>query len=75
MNPLGRAVGIEADKGATDLNTVYKKPIPVPGPVLCTAKIERQDGRKLHVRATIEDGTGTVYTTGECMFVEVKPKL
>jgi acyl-CoA thioesterase FadM len=57
------------------LNTTYKRPIPVPGPVLCTAKIERQDGRKLYVRATIEDGTGTVYTTGDCMFVEVKPKL
>ncbi|KAJ4994150.1 thioesterase superfamily protein [Stagonosporopsis vannaccii] len=60
---------------ATDLNTVYKKPIPVPGPVLCTVTIERQDGRKLYVRATIEDGEGTVYTTADCMFVEIRPKL
>ncbi|KAF1365268.1 hypothetical protein EJ07DRAFT_161345 [Lizonia empirigonia] len=57
------------------LNTTYKKPVPVPGPLLCTAKIERLDGRKLYICATIEDGTGVVYTTGECMFVEVKPKL
>ena len=57
------------------LNTVYKKPVPVPGPLLCTAKIERQDGRKLYIRATIEDGAGTVYTSGECMFVQMKSKL
>ncbi|KAJ8112056.1 hypothetical protein OPT61_g5483 [Boeremia exigua] len=57
------------------LNTVYKKPVPVPGPVLCTAKIERHDGRKVYVRATVEDGEGTVYTTGECLFIEAKPKL
>ncbi|KAH6616581.1 HotDog domain-containing protein [Boeremia exigua] len=57
------------------LNTVYKKPIPVPGPLLCTAKIERQDGRKLYVRATIEDGEGTIYATGDCMFIKAKPSL
>ncbi|KAJ4412304.1 hypothetical protein N0V91_000775 [Didymella pomorum] len=57
------------------LNTVYKKPVPVPGPLLCTAKIERQEGRKLFVRATVEDGEGTVYTTGECLFIEMRPKL
>ena len=68
-------MGLEADGSARDLNTAYKKPIPVPGPVLCTAKMERQDGRKLYVRATIEDGAGTVYTIGECMFVQMKPRL
>ncbi|CAO2647839.1 Nn.00g087610.m01.CDS01 [Neocucurbitaria sp. VM-36] len=57
------------------LNTNYKKPIPTPGFLLCTAKIERQDGRKLFIRASIEDGKGTVFTTGEAMFVEVKTNL
>lgn len=72
---LPRASIVKANEGATDLNTVYKKRIPVPGLVLCTAKIERQDGRKVYVRATIEDGEGTVYTTGESLFVETKPRL
>lgn len=49
--------------------------MPTPGVVLCTAKIERQDGRKLYVRATVEDGAGTVYTTGEAMFVQASTKL
>ncbi|KAF2133196.1 hypothetical protein P153DRAFT_363406 [Dothidotthia symphoricarpi CBS 119687] len=57
------------------LNTSYKKPIPAPGPVLCRARFERIDGRKQYIRATIEDGAGTVYTVGDAMFVEVKAKL
>lgn len=69
----GRLLG--SDNAVIDLNTVYKKPVPVPGPVLCTAKIERQDGRKVFVRATLEDGKGTVYTTAQSLFIEVKPKL
>lgn len=60
---------------AIDLNITYKRPIPTPGIILCTAKVERQDGRKLFVRATIEDGAGAVYTIGDALFIEVKPKL
>ncbi|KAF1831350.1 hypothetical protein BDW02DRAFT_57899 [Decorospora gaudefroyi] len=59
------------------LNTAYKKPVPTPGKLLCTAKIERQDAgnRKLYVRATIEDGEGTTYTIGEALFVKAATKL
>jgi thioesterase superfamily protein 4 len=68
--------GVRSRTNATiDLNTTYKKPIPTPGPILCTAKVERQDGRKLFVRATIEDGSGTIYTIGEALFVRIKPRL
>lgn len=58
-----------------DLNTTYKKPVPAPKILLCTARIEREDGRKIYVRATIEDGSGTVYTEGEAMFIQMKTKL
>ncbi|KAH7088291.1 HotDog domain-containing protein [Paraphoma chrysanthemicola] len=58
------------------LNTIYKNPVPAPGTIKCTAKLERRDGRKLYVRSTIENGaTGVVCTIGEAMFVEVKPRL
>ncbi|KAH7380738.1 HotDog domain-containing protein [Pyrenochaeta sp. MPI-SDFR-AT-0127] len=57
------------------LNTTYKKPIPAPGIIFCMTKIEREEGRKIYVRATIEDGSGTVYTEGEAMFIRVKNKL
>jgi acyl-coenzyme A thioesterase PaaI-like protein len=59
------------------LNTTYKKPVPTPGALLLTAKIERQDAgdRKLYIRATIEDGSGTIYTVGEALFIRVSTKL
>lgn len=53
----------------------YKRPIPAPSTILCTAKVTRHDGRKIFMRATIEDGEGVVYTTADGMFIEVKPKL
>lgn len=57
------------------MNTTYRKPVPTPGVILCTAKFERIDGRKVYIRATIEDGMGDVLTVGESMFLEVKNKL
>ncbi|KNG49670.1 thioesterase superfamily protein [Stemphylium lycopersici] len=60
------------------LNTTYKRPVPTPGPLLCTAKIQPRDGaddRKVFVRATIEDGEGLVYTVGEALFVKATAKL
>lgn len=54
-----------------DLNTNYKKPVPTPGVVLCTASWVKQDRNKIYVNATIEDGQGKVYTMGEGMFIEV----
>ncbi|KAF2738082.1 hypothetical protein EJ04DRAFT_429744 [Polyplosphaeria fusca] len=57
------------------LTTNYKKPVPTPGIIMCTARFIRQERNKTYVEGTIEDGMGTVYTTGEAMFVEVKTKL
>ncbi|KAF2244420.1 hypothetical protein BU26DRAFT_434962 [Trematosphaeria pertusa] len=57
------------------LNTSYKKPVPTPGVVLCTAKFDRRERNKIYIRTTIEDGQGTVYTVGEGMFIEVKTKI
>ncbi|KAF2198359.1 hypothetical protein GQ43DRAFT_378806 [Delitschia confertaspora ATCC 74209] len=57
------------------LNTTYKKPVPTPGVVLCNAKFERREGKKIIVTGTIEDGMGKVYATAEGLFVYAKPKL
>jgi acyl-coenzyme A thioesterase PaaI-like protein len=54
-----------------DLNTNYKKPVPTPGIVLCTASWVKQDRNKIYVKGTIEDGNGKIYTTGEGMFIVV----
>ncbi|KAF2748003.1 hypothetical protein M011DRAFT_401476 [Sporormia fimetaria CBS 119925] len=53
------------------LNTNYKRPVPAPGKVLCVAKFIMQERNKIYVSGSIEDGEGTVFTTGDGMFVEV----
>ncbi|KAF1959822.1 hypothetical protein CC80DRAFT_489902 [Byssothecium circinans] len=54
------------------LNTSYKKPVPAPGILLCKARFERRERNKIYLSGSIEDGRGTVFTTCEGMFVEVK---
>ncbi|KAL5114436.1 hypothetical protein ACEQ8H_007691 [Pleosporales sp. CAS-2024a] len=70
-----RASGPTAQYLTAYLNTTYKRPIHTPGAILCTAKIERQEGRKLYVGATIEDGLGTICTIGQGLFIRVEPRL
>jgi len=72
LRSSSRADGSDAE---VDLNVTYKKPLPTPAVVLCTAKIERRERNKVYMRGTVEDGLGTVFTTAEGMFVETKPKL
>ena len=60
-----------------DVKTTYKKPLPTPGVILCTAKIERvgEGDRKTFVRATLEDGNGVVCSIGEVLFIKAVVKL
>lgn len=53
----------------------YRKPVPTPGIVLCRASLIKIAGRKVWVDATIEDGDGVVYATGETMFLKSKASL
>ena len=53
----------------------YKKPLPTPSVVMSKAKLDpRSSGRKLYVRATLEDGNGTVFMAAEALFLEVERK-
>lgn len=50
----------------------FKKPVITPGVVLCKAWLEdKSSGRKHWVRATMEDGEGSVYATASCLCLEV----
>lgn len=57
------------------LNVSYKKPLPLPGIILGTAKITRVDGRKFYMRGTLEDGCGQVYAVGEALYIEIRSKV
>ncbi|OCK83288.1 hypothetical protein K432DRAFT_322512 [Lepidopterella palustris CBS 459.81] len=57
------------------ININYKKPVPTPSVVLCTAKIDKRVRNKLYVLGTVEDGNGTIYATSEALFVEPRSKI
>ncbi|MCJ1304953.1 hypothetical protein MMC08_007766 [Hypocenomyce scalaris] len=57
------------------LNVKYRRPVPTPGIVLVTAKYTKVMPRKQFMRASVEDGEGTVYAEAEALFVEIREKL
>lgn len=74
---LGNAAESErpSDKASMTayLKVDYKKPVRTPSKILCTAKVDRKEGRKMWVSGTIEDGEGTILTTAEGLFLVVEP--
>jgi len=55
------------------LNTEFVKPLKTPSPgVLVTATVDRVEGRKVFMEATIEDNKKDVYATGKALFVGLK---
>lgn len=62
------------------LHTNFKKPVPTPSTCLIrvTFDAKRSAGRKLYVNASLESGTGVVYTTAESLFLDARkngPKI
>lgn len=57
------------------LNVNFKKPLPTPAVILCRAWFTKLQGRKMWVAATVGDGEGSLYATGESLFLDVKEKL
>ena len=57
------------------LNVRYRRPMPTPGVVLVTAAYAKVVPRKQFMRATLENGEGTVYADADALFVETRPKL
>lgn len=53
----------------------YRRPVPTPRIVLCRASLVKIEGRKAWVDATVEDGNGVVYATGQTLFLKSKASL
>ena len=61
----------ESAAPATATMTVdYKAPIATPGIVLCRGWPIEVSGRKIWVKAVIEDGTGRVLAAGKALFIK-----
>lgn len=55
------------------LTVNYHKPLPANKWIVVRAKVVKQVNRKSYVAASIEDGNGNIYATGDALFI--KPKL
>lgn len=71
----GDVAYLHMDRGSSAfmafLHVTYKKRLPTPSVVLCRGWLEKRSvGRKLWLKATIEDGLGTVYSEAECLYIQ-----
>ena len=55
-----------------NLNIDYVKPLLTPAWILVRAHVERQEGRKVIVNATVGNGEGDIYAKAVALFI--KPK-
>jgi acyl-coenzyme A thioesterase PaaI-like protein len=51
------------------LNVNYKSPVPTPGIILATAKISRQEGRKIWIEGTLQDSERKILATSDSLFI------
>jgi acyl-coenzyme A thioesterase PaaI-like protein len=49
----------------------YRKPLPTPSVAICTASLNRVEGRKLLMDVTIKDEHGTVFATGNGLWMSM----
>jgi len=56
-----------------NINIDYIKPLLTPSWVLVRAHVERREGRKVFVHASVENGQGGIYAKAVVLFV--KPKI
>lgn len=54
------------------LNTSYLAPVRTPGIILATAKVKKQEGRKLWVDGTLENNERKVLARSESLYIEAK---
>lgn len=58
-----------------NLNIDYIKPLLAPAWVLVRAHVERQEGRKVSVLASVENGVGEIYAKAVVLFVKPKAPI
>lgn len=64
------ALGVRLPAYTARLEVDYKKKIPAGSLVLCTTEIEKVDGRKVWMRASVTDGKGAnTYASARALFV------
>lgn len=64
--------GLDEGRGmfTLNLNVSYHKPLFVPAVVIAKAWLDRVEGRKMYIRASIEDLQGDICTTADALFIK-----
>ena len=75
MASLARASSERMGSYTKSLHVDYRKPLYIPGPLLCRAWITKVQGRKLWIRGRMEDEWGGAYITAEGFFVRSGTRL
>ena len=58
-----------------NLNIDYVKPLLTPAWILVRAHVERQEGRKVMVNATVGNGEGDIYAKAVALFIKPKSSI
>jgi acyl-coenzyme A thioesterase PaaI-like protein len=58
---------------AAELTVRFRNMLPLGTKVLVETRVERADGRKIHMGSTLRDGDGTVYAEGSGLFIQIDP--
>ena len=72
---LGSTAGLVSKSVAPATATMtvdYKAPIDTPGVILCRGWAVEVSGRKIWVKAVVEDGTGKVLAAGKALFISAR---
>ncbi|KAH8203832.1 hypothetical protein TruAng_002009 [Truncatella angustata] len=57
------------------LNVVFKRPVRTPETLLATATVSKVQGRRLHVKGTVQDQKGLVLAEADVLFIALKHLL
>ncbi|KAK4214864.1 Thioesterase/thiol ester dehydrase-isomerase [Rhypophila decipiens] len=70
---MGTAANFQAKLGAytVQFNTKFLRPVKLPQVVLVRGRVIKLDGRKIHVRGTIEDKDGNLMAEGAGLWVQM----
>ncbi|KAI1769488.1 Thioesterase/thiol ester dehydrase-isomerase [Hypoxylon sp. FL1150] len=68
---MGTAANFQSEKGAytVSFTTKFRRAVSPPMVVLIRGRVVRKEGRKLHLRGTIEDKDGNIMAEGEGLWV------
>ncbi len=58
---------------AAELTVRFRRMLPLGTKVVVETRVERADGRKIHMGATLRDVAGTVFADGSGLFIQIDP--